>query len=146
MKTEAKIFLFAVCLGFAGLLGGAEKRYEPNWSSLDTRAIPGWYDEAKFGIFIHWGVYSVPAWGKRHTYAEWYWFHLNRPFSATSRHHDKTYGKDFKYEQFAPRFQAENFQPEQWAELFRNSGAKYVVLTSKHHEGYCLYPTQYSPG
>jgi alpha-L-fucosidase len=121
-------------------------RYEANWDSLDTRPAPQWWKDAKFGIFIHWGTYAVPAWGKKGTYAEWYWQALEtkRNDGATTKFHAKNYGPDFKYEQFAPMFKAELFDPQQWAEIFADSGAKYVVLTSKHHEGYCLWPSEHA--
>lgn len=134
-----------------------ENKYAPTWESLDSRPIPSWFDDAKFGIFIHWGVYSVPAWGAKGAYAEWYWHDLvdgnipewqkhlkHKELQPTQRYHLKTYGKDFKYQDFAPMFKAEQFDPAAWAELFRNAGARYVVLTSKHHEGFCLWPSEYA--
>jgi alpha-L-fucosidase len=119
----------------------AQTRYEPTWESLDRRPIPAWFDEAKFGIFIHWGVYSVPAWGPKGKYAEWYWNDMQDRNGATWKHHAATYGETFRYQEFAPRFKAEMFNPDQWADLFARSGARYVVLTSKHHEGFCLWPS-----
>ncbi len=118
-----------------------EKQYEPTWESLNTRPTPPWFNEARFGIFIHWGVYAVPAWSGKGTYAEWYWQWMNDPNNEVHAFHRKTYGEDFKYQDFAPRFQAELFNPQAWAELFKRSGAKYVVLTSKHHDGFCLWPS-----
>jgi alpha-L-fucosidase len=118
------------------------KKYEANWASLDSRPIPQWYKDAKFGIFIHWGVYSVPSWGKKGTYAEWYWNSMQDHNGETWKFHERNYGKDFPYENFAPMFKAELFRPDQWADVFARSGAKYVVLTSKHHEGFCLWPNQ----
>ena len=120
--------------------------YRPTWESLDARPTPSWFSGAKFGIFIHWGVYSVPSWGPKGTYAEWYWNALGREGSETELWHHRTYGPGFKYEQFAPMFKAEMFEPAKWADLFAASGAKYVVLTSKHHEGYCLWPCPQRPG
>ena len=120
--------------------------FEPTWQSLEKRPTPSWFVDAKFGIFIHWGVYSVPAWGPKGTYAEWYWSALRRKGSETEAFHARHYGPDFEYEQFAPQLTAELFEPEKWAELFAESGARYVVLTSKHHEGYCLWPSAQQPG
>ena len=122
---------------------GAET-YAASWASLDTRPMPVWYLDAKFGVFIHWGVYSVPAWGKVGEYAEWYWHHL--PSTGTKdaewqEFHAKNYGKDFPYQDFAPRFTAELFNADQWASLFARAGVKYVVPTSKHHEGFALWPS-----
>jgi alpha-L-fucosidase len=118
----------------------AEQKYEPNWKSLDSRPVPAWFDEAKFGIFIHWGVYSVPGWGPKGSYAEWYWDALQNTNNATWKFHLKNYGANFRYQDFAPQFKAELFEPAQWADIFVRSGARYVVLTSKHHEGFCLWP------
>ncbi len=120
--------------------------YEPTWESLDARPTPPWFVDAKFGIFIHWGVYSVPAWGPKGSYAEWYWSALRREGSETEAWHRRVYGSDLEYEQFAPMFKAELFKPARWADLFALAGARYVVLTSKHHEGYCLWPCPQRPG
>ena len=121
------------------------QNYTPNWESIDKRPTPAWFDEAKFGIFIHWGVYSVPAFADPHskigeTYAEWYWNHMQDKNGPTWAFHLLHYGVNFKYQDFAGQFKAELFGPDQWADLFVNSGARYVVLTSKHHEGFCLWP------
>jgi len=116
-------------------------KYEPTWESLDQRPCPAWFDEAKFGIFIHWGVYSVPAWAPKGRYAEWYWHAMQNKEGPTWQFHVRSYGEDFRYQDFAPLFKAEMFAPEQWADLFARSGARYVVLTSKHHDGFCLWPS-----
>jgi alpha-L-fucosidase len=127
--------------------------YRPDWASLDARPIPAWYTQAKFGIFIHWGVYSVPAFAAvnvkdENPYAEWYWHSLTDGMDAkgpvgngasTWDFHKRVYGPDFPYFNFAPMFRAEFFDPDAWADLFVRSGAKYVALTSKHHEGFTLW-------
>lgn len=120
------------------------QKYEANWASLNTRGIPAWFKQDKFGIFIHWGVYAVPAYApviknSGESYAEWYWYRLNEGNKNFTAFHNKNYGSDFLYPQFEQQFKAEMFDPKQWAEVFKKSGAKYVVLTSKHHEGYCLW-------
>lgn len=143
-----RIFLFFAALAFIHPDARAQK-YQANWESLDSRPIAGWFEDAKFGIFIHWGPYSVPAWSPKGTYSEWYQYWLqnrtlfgNGNFTGTevADYHEARYGKDFSYYQFGDMFKAELFEPEEWAGLFRKSGAKYVVLTSKHHDGYTLWP------
>ncbi|MEU1404887.1 alpha-L-fucosidase [Streptomyces sp. NPDC005728] len=124
-------------------LGTAD--YAPTGVSLSAHQAPYWFQGAKFGIFIHWGVYSVPAWspvGKQ--YAEWYWNHMQDPANAVHAYHRDTYGEDFAYDDFIPRFTAERFDPRAWVELFRDAGAQYHVLTSKHHEGFALWDTKVS--
>jgi len=122
-------------------------QFEANWESLDTRPIPTWWTDAKFGIFVHWGPYSVPAFSKVGQYSEWYWMNLVNPkrerngHSLTKNFHDRVYGEHFTYPDFVPMFKCEMFDPDQWANIFEKSGAKYVVLTSKHHDGYCLWPS-----
>ncbi|RPE09422.1 alpha-L-fucosidase [Chitinophaga lutea] len=126
-------------------------QYKPTWESLDSRPVPAWFENAKFGIFIHWGVYSVPAWAPKGVYSEWYqyWLQSGKVFgnnnpspTAVVDHHNKVYGKDFSYYQFADYFKAEDYDPEAWAKLFEKSGAKYIVLTSKHHDGFALWPSK----
>lgn len=116
------------------------KRFNATWESLDSRELPVWFDQAKFGIFIHWGVYSVPSFGSEWFW--WYWQKENRPEFVEFMKNN--YPPDFKYEDFAPQFTAKFFNAEQWADLFQASGAKYVVLTSKHHEGFSLWGSKYS--
>jgi alpha-L-fucosidase len=146
------LFLLFVILSLTLNLKG--QSFKPNWESLDKRPVPQWFADSKFGIFIHWGVYSVPAWGPTgdsigvyDKYAEWYWNKLVQP-GKTQKYfkefHTKTYGPNFRYQDFAPMFKAELFDPEKWAEIFKESGAKYIVLTSKHHEGFTLWPSAQS--
>ncbi len=134
----------------------AQKKYEANWASIDSRPVPTWFEDAKFGIFIHWGLFSVPGWGPTikdsvgiyERYAEWYWKGITdknrKSYPAFRRFHDKTYGKDFQYQDFAKDFKCELFDPADWANVFNNAGAKYVVLTSKHHEGFTMWPSKES--
>jgi alpha-L-fucosidase len=121
----------------------AAARYEPRWDSLDKRPCPEWFLDAKFGIFIHWGVYSVPSWGVKGQYAEWYWNNMadKKPDNKWWQFHKATYGENFAYPEFAPMFKCELFDAKQWADIFARSGARYIVPTSKHHEGFCLWPS-----
>lgn len=128
--------------------------YQPTWESIDKRPIPGWFTEAKFGIFIHWGVYSVPSYAPvlpgKLAYAEWYWHAItegqktgaNLVDAGSWDYHRRMYGPDYPYQNFAPQFRAELFDPDHWADVFQRSGAKYVALTSKHHEGFALWPSR----
>ena len=129
--------------------------YQPTWDSIDKRPTPAWFTNAKFGIFIHWGVYSVPAYAPvlpgRLAYAEWYWNAMTGgkenpkadPIQkGTWAYHQKMYGAEFPYQDFAPQFRAELFDPAHWADVFARSGAKYVVATSKHHEGFAMWPSR----
>ena len=117
------------------------QNYQPNWESLDARPVPEWFRDAKFGIFIHWGVYAVPGWCTKGNYAEWYQYGLQTTDTARQRFHKEKFG-NLSYYQLADQFKAELFKPDEWAKVFEQSGAKYIVLTSKHHDGYTLWPDQ----
>jgi len=122
-----------------------EKKEAAAWAAIDARPTPQWWTDAKFGIFIHWGPYSVPAFSEVGRYSEWYWEDLVNPkrrsHKIVKEFHDQVYGELFTYPDFVPMFTCELFNPTEWAETFEESGAKYVVLTSKHHDGYCLWPS-----
>ena len=142
-------------------------KYEPTKESVMKHEAPQWFKDAKFGIFIHWSLFSVPGWAvkkadgesmvdgdendsmeeqfKNHPYAEWYLNTLRCPGSPTQEYHEKTYGKDFDYFDFYHEFQKESdkMDPEAWAKFFEEAGAKYVVLVTKHHDGYCLWPSEH---
>ncbi len=122
----------------------ARADYSADWKSLDSRPIPAWYDDAKFGIFVHWSLNSVPAIPVNNMEADWLWNSMKDPNSAASKAMRQIYGAAFRYQDLAPMFKAELFEPSQFAELFARSGARYVVLTSKHHDGFCLYKSDYS--
>ena len=110
--------------------------FRPDWQSLRRYEVPDWYRDAKFGIFIHWGVYSVPAFGD-----EWYPRNMYRPGSEEYKHQIATYGplEEFGYKDFIPMFKAEHFDPQAWARLLEESGAKYVVPVFEHHDGFAMY-------
>jgi len=126
---------------------------EADWSRL-ARAVPSWFTDARFGVFIHWGPYSVPAWAEprgelgtipdrewfaRNPYAEWYWNSLKIPDSPTADHHRRTYG-DAPYEAFLDAWAAERFDADELMALIGRAGARYVVPTTKHHDGVALWP------
>jgi len=115
--------------------------FQPDWDSLKHYRVPEWYQDAKFGIFLHWGVYSVPAFGN-----EWYPRNMYRQGSPEFQHHIATYGPQltFGYKDFIPRFQAAQFDPKAWAELFRAAGAKYVIPVAEHHDGFAMYNSDLS--
>jgi alpha-L-fucosidase len=144
-----------LCLAALGAAGAAAaEAYQPTWESVDKRPTPSWFTDARFGIFIHWGTYSVPSYAPvipgKLAYAEWYWNALtagrgkdpNPVQAGTWEYHKKMYGADYDYQGFAPQFRAELYDPDHWADVFQRSGAKYVVLTSKHHEGFALWPSR----
>ncbi|MGA2136328.1 MAG: alpha-L-fucosidase [Bryobacteraceae bacterium] len=144
----------------------AAELYQPTTESLRQHKVPTWFEDAKFGIFIHWGVFSVPA------YHEWYVAFISPksgfgflfggpPFNATRgslpedlyksrivedavKYHIANWGADFPYDNFIPMFKAEKFDPAAWADLFREAGARYVVLTAKHGDEFALWPTKFT--
>jgi len=148
----------ALCLLVLPALAQAPKRYGPTSESLDEHPLPQWYDEAKLGIFIHWGLYSVPGWApvvhpehdftsqdyiKNNPYAEWYLNTMRLDGSPTQAYHREHYGANYDYYNFAAIFDKEiqRWNPEAWAQIFQDAGAKYVVLTTKHHDGFTLWPS-----
>lgn len=152
--SRSLLFIVALMLAAVGRSSAADTtkvsdvQYQPNWQSLDSRKTPEWFSDAKLGIFIHWGVYSVPSYTRKGGYAEWYYRgYMNRDStSAVWQFHKRVYGEKFTYQDFAPLFRAELFNPDEWADIFAQSGARYVVLTSKHHDGFCLWPSSLRPG
>lgn len=146
-------FVFLPCLH-----GQTQLHYEPTLESLNRHPLPQWYADAKLGIFIHWGLYSVPGWAplvhpqhdftsqdyiKNNPYAEWYLNTMRLDGSPTQAYHREHYGADYDYYNFAVIFDKEirKWDPEIWAKIFRATGAKYVVLTTKHHDGFTLWPS-----
>src|SRR3989304_9121457 len=111
-------------------------RFEPTWESLAQYRVPEWYRNAKLGIFIHWGVYAVPAFGN-----EWYPRNMYKRDQIEFEHHRKTWGPQstFGYKDFIPLFKAEQWNPGAWAELFEQAGARYVVPVAEHHDGFPMY-------
>jgi alpha-L-fucosidase len=115
--------------------------FRPDWGSLSHWEVPAWYKDAKFGIFIHWGVYSVPAFG-----SEWYPRQMYLQGTPENKHQIEKYGPlaKFGYKDFIPMFKAEHYDPEAWAQLFKEAGAKYVVPVFEHHDGFQMYDSDLS--
>lgn len=116
-------------------------RYKDNWQSLCSHKTPQWYHNAKFGIFIHWGIYSVPAFGN-----EWYSRNMYDKQKPEYKHHIRTYGqhRDFGYKDFIPMFRGEHFNADEWVSLFKESGAGYVMPVAEHHDGFAMYNTDFN--
>jgi len=121
---------------------------QPTWESLNQRPYPQWFSDAKLGIFIHWGLYSVPAYASLEGYGEWYLKGVLMGDTTRVNFQNRVFGdgkNDFQYKDFTRYFKAELFNPDEWAHLFEQSGAKYVLLVTKHHDGYCLWDSKYQP-
>ena len=125
----------------------AQVVYEATWESLDNHKIPQWYMDSKIGLSLHWGVYSVPAWAPRLngiSYAEWYGSRMKDLKNPTHKYHIENYGPDYTYDDFIPLWKAESYSPKEWAKFAKKMGAKYIFITSKHHDGFCLWPSKYT--
>ncbi|KAL1644998.1 hypothetical protein SLS58_004069 [Diplodia intermedia] len=124
------------------------KNYTESLDSLTLHESPEWFNNAKFGIFIHWGPYAVPGWGNStpyEVYAEWYWWyshHLAADKADTYDYHLRTFGPDVNYDDFFVNFTAANYDPKAWVDLFADAGAQYFVFTSKHHDGFAAFDTK----
>jgi len=119
------------------------KKFEATWNSLRTHETPQWFKDAKFGIYTHWGVYSVPACGPNGT---WYPYNMYREGTPQYEYHVKTYGppSEFGYKDFIPMFKAEKFNPDEWAELFRKAGAQFAGPVGEHHDGFAMWDSQFT--
>jgi alpha-L-fucosidase len=137
-----KSYIFLLCLFVAGL-GQATEPFQPTWESLAKHeAAPEWFQDAKLGIYFHWGPYSVPAFG-----SAWYPRNMYRTGDRVNTHHVATYGPvdEFGYEDFIPLFTAEHFDPSEWAELFESAGAKFAGPVAQHHDGFAMWDSKVNP-
>ena len=141
MNKQISRFILLLFFIAASTKTQAQQRFQATWESLKTYQTPDWFKDAKFGIFIHWGVYSVPAYK-----SEWYPRQMYQQGSDEFKHHVETYGPQnkFGYKDFIPMFKAEKFDPDAWAALFKKAGAKYVVPVAEHHDGFAMYKTALS--
>lgn len=168
---KIKVFILGILLAAAGVSPCLGQPVEATWESLNGRGYPEWFGDAKLGIFVHWGLYSVPAYAHETGYAEWFYRGLMEGDSgrvATLNNYirlwepllgDQWSGRmtnvegmtvqtpklTDRYALFVPLWRAEYWNPDEWAELFARSGAKYVLLVTKHHDGYCLWNSRYQP-
>ena len=139
MKKFAVLFIFLLSLSVSA------QNVAPTWESINQRGYPQWFSDAKLGIFIHWGLYSVPSFAGKEGYAEWYYRGIMVQDPGRMAFQNRVYGEGFQYSDFANMFKGELWNPDEWAELFRRSGAKYVLLVTKHHDGYCLWNSKLAP-
>lgn len=146
MKTKLLLFIGLVIWINAFSQNVDKVPYKPTWESLETHKMPDWYNNAKIGLSMHWGVYSVPAWAPREkgiSYAEWYGKRMTEQ-GPTADYHKENYGDKFIYDDFIPSWKAESYNPDEWASFAKQMGAKYMFITSKHHDGFCLWPSKYT--
>ncbi len=125
------------------------KFVQPTWESLNKRGYPQWFQDAKLGIFIHWGLYSVPAYASKEGYGEWFYRGLMQKMPERMRimsyYADTTKLVFDQYKELTKYWHAELWNPDEWAKMFKDAGARYVVLVTKHHDGYCLWDSEYQP-
>ncbi|MDD2488323.1 MAG: alpha-L-fucosidase, partial [Bacteroidales bacterium] len=141
MKSKSLVLFLAYLLFSFSCFSQVERP-----KSITEREYPKWFSDAKLGIFIHFGLYSVPSWSAPEQYAEWFYKGLISGDSARINFQKRVFGENFKYEEYKNIFKAELFDANEWANLFKRSGAKYVLFTSKHHDGYAMWNSAYSKG
>ncbi|MBO7585971.1 MAG: alpha-L-fucosidase [Bacteroidales bacterium] len=150
MKKTLTIILLLYTVILSPLRGYSQNDpVQPTWESLNERGYPQWFSDAKLGIFIHWGLYSVPAYASKEGYGEWFYRGLMQKeperMRIMSYYADTTKPVFDQYKELTKYWHAELWNPDEWADLFQYAGAKYVVLVTKHHDGYCLWDSQFQP-
>ncbi len=141
MKQTFNGFLLVAILIACGCWVSA--KYDPTWESLkEYNEAPEWFMDAKLGIYFHWGVYSVPAYG-----SEWYPRNMHLEKDSVYKHHVETYGdpSKFGYHDFVPMFKAEHFNADEWAELFKDAGARFAGPVAEHHDGFSMWDSKVNP-
>ncbi len=144
IRFKNRILLVCACFLLITSVFAQQKTEEEHIKNITERPYPKWFKDAKLGIFIHWGLYSVPAYGGKESYGEWFLRGIQLKEPLRTKFMKDTYGQNFTYKDFAPLFKAELFNPDEWAALFKRAGAKYVMFVSKHHDGYALWPSKYN--
>lgn len=147
-KQKLFVVVVFILMFFLTIVANAQLKtqapYKPTWNSLRNHATPQWLKDAKFGIYTHWGVYSVPAQGPNATwYANKLYFNANGP---ERKYHEATYGplEKFGYKDFIPMFTGEKFNADEWADLFQKAGARFAGPVAEHHDGFSMWDTRYS--
>jgi alpha-L-fucosidase len=148
-----------IMAGAVASTAAAATTYTASWPSLDSRPNPAWYEQSRFGIKIHWGLYAVPGFGALGQYAEQYarFYRVGtegcgtaanpiRDGCKTAEFHNRVFGKDVKYERFAAQFNPVLYDADQWADVFRRGGAQYVYMTAKHSDGFAMWPSVHRKG
>ena len=129
MSLKVHFIIFLSVCAFAIAKSAAQEPYQATWESLDRHKMPPWYDDAKIGLSMHWGVYAVPAWAPREegiSYAEWYGYNMKKKENPTSVYHTGKYGESFTYDDFISKWKAESYNPSDWARFAKNMGANYI--------------------
>ncbi|MBN1360660.1 MAG: alpha-L-fucosidase [Sedimentisphaerales bacterium] len=143
MKNRKPLWIAIVAVAAVALGADAQEKYEPTWESLSkVNVAPQWFRDAKFGIYFHWGTYSVPAFG-----SEWYPRNMYNVEGREYRHHVETWGEPnaFGYPDFVPMFKAEKFNADEWVELFVQAGARFAGPVAEHHDGWSMWASKLTP-
>ena len=140
MRRQSGISLITTLLILWGIGGGRQTApaWEQTWESLQQYQCPEWFRDAKFGIYAHWGPYCVPAFP---TTTDWYSHHMYQPGHPIHKYHVETYGPvtEFGYKEFVPLFTAPQFDADQWADLYKDSGARFAGPVAEHSDGFAFW-------